>query len=141
MLIRERDDELHLLSAVSPEWLKEGAEIRVSRAPTRFGEMDLSVKRRADRITIDIARRFHTSPQAVVIHVPWYLRGTSAPAEWRLAGDASRAELRVPRGAKLPEMNYAAAVRDLLEEFERTKPYWSEYVKTGKKPAGMEEPK
>jgi hypothetical protein len=43
MLIHERKDELHLLKAVPDWWLAEGNEIRIKRAPTHFGTMNLKV--------------------------------------------------------------------------------------------------
>lgn len=142
MLVRERGEELHLLSAVSPEWLKEGGEIRVMRAPTRFGPLDLKVKRGAGGIAIEITPSFHTQPSAIVVHVPWYLRQAVGAGETvRLKGDARRLQWRFKQPLKLPEMNYRKAVGNLMEEFERTRDYWNEWVKTGRKPAGREEPK
>jgi hypothetical protein len=142
MLVRERGDELHLLSAVSPEWLKEGGEIHVTRAPTRFGPLDLHVKRTANGVSIDLAPRFHTRPGAIVVHVPWCLRDAVGAGEAvRLKGGERRLQWSFKQPPRLPEMNYRKAVRDLLDEFERTKDYWVEYVKTGRKPEGRQEPR
>ena len=52
MLIHEADDELHLLAAVPDGWLAQGREIRVERAPTHFGEMNLLVRGTAGGIEI-----------------------------------------------------------------------------------------
>jgi hypothetical protein len=142
MLVRERGEELHLLSAVSPQWLKEGGEIRVTRAPTRFGPLDLTVRRGVNSVSIEIAPGFHTPPSAIVVHVPWYLREAVGTGEAvRLKSDARRLEWRFKQAPRLPEMNYSKAVRDLLGEFERTRDYWNEYVRTGRKPTGREEPR
>ena len=77
-----------------------------------------------------------------MVHVPWYLREftSDGKAQIRLSPTASRAELLLVREPKLPLMNHEAAVKDLLAEFDRTKDYWSEYVRTGQKPASGARP-
>ena len=55
MLIRESDDELYLLSAVSPEWLRPGKEIAATNAPTNFGPLTFTVKAAADAVRLDIS--------------------------------------------------------------------------------------
>ena len=143
MLIRERDGDLHLLSAVSPEWLKPGDEISVSRAPTAFGPMDLRVRRDPKRVHIELRPRFHTPPRAIVVHVPWFLRDAMAEPrdEIRLGPGATTIDLKLLRNPVLPVMNHAAAVAEILREFEATKPYWTEWVTTGHKPVNQPEPR
>lgn len=38
MFVREQGGDLHLLSAISPEWVKDNKSISVNRSPTDFGE-------------------------------------------------------------------------------------------------------
>ncbi|MCX6620863.1 MAG: hypothetical protein NTY38_07240 [Acidobacteria bacterium] len=143
MLIRERNQDLHLLSAVSPEWLKPGGVIRVSRAPTPFGPIDLSVRRDAGRVHLEIRSRFHTPPRAIIVHVPWFLRAAMASPEeeLRLAPGQTSLDLKLARKPELPVMNHQAAVAEILREFEATRDYWTEWVTTGHKPAGRPEPR
>ena len=54
MLIHERGDELHLLPAVPDGWLADGKEIRIERAPTHFGPMDLRVRGTAAGVQITL---------------------------------------------------------------------------------------
>lgn len=81
MLVDERGGELHLLSAVPDGWLNEGQEIRVERAPTQFGLMDLVVRGTANgvQVTFDPPRR--QQPNRVVLHLP-----KSRPLDGRLDG-------------------------------------------------------
>lgn len=44
MLIREDGDELVLMSAISPAWLKPGEAIAVHDAPTTFGKVDFTLR-------------------------------------------------------------------------------------------------
>ena len=58
MLVDERGDELHLFAAVPDWWLANGQEIRVQRAPTHFGRVDLALRGKADGVEVD----FHLAP-------------------------------------------------------------------------------
>jgi len=56
MLIREQpDDSLILLQAAPRTWLKDGSQIRIQRAPTYFGPLNLVVDSRAASGTISAA--------------------------------------------------------------------------------------
>ena len=44
MLVREEGNDLHLLSVLSPEWVKPGSVVSVKRAPTDFGEVNLDLR-------------------------------------------------------------------------------------------------
>jgi len=70
MLIHERGDELHLLMAVPDWWLAEGREIRVERAPTHFGLMNLRVAgtEKGVQVTLDPPRRH--PPERILLYLP-----------------------------------------------------------------------
>ena len=70
MLVHERGDELHLLSAVPDGWLADGKEIRVERAPTHFGPIGMHVRGTAGgvRVALDAPRR--NPPKRIVLHLP-----------------------------------------------------------------------
>ena len=70
MLVHERTDELHLLSAVPDWWLAEGQEIRVERAPTHFGEMSLTVRGTADGVQVELEAPRRQAPDRIVLHLP-----------------------------------------------------------------------
>ena len=70
MLIDERGDELHLLSAVPDWWLDEGQVITVERAPTHFGEMNLTVRAVADGVEIQLDPPRRRPPSRIVLHLP-----------------------------------------------------------------------
>jgi hypothetical protein len=154
LLVRERASELHLLSALSPEWLRRrGDVVRVTRAPTYFGEIDLRLERLDAALGIDLTARFHTAPARVVLHVPWYLadrlRRVTAdgveialppgkPESIPLAPGARRVELALADWPDLPEISYRSAVARFLEDFERTRGWWSAWSRSGKRPPGDE---
>ncbi|MDD4873302.1 MAG: glycoside hydrolase family 20 zincin-like fold domain-containing protein, partial [Kiritimatiellae bacterium] len=70
MLIHERGDELHLLSAVPDWWLENGQMIRVDRAPTYFGPMSLTIRGLNDGVNVQIQLPNRTPPKRVVLHLP-----------------------------------------------------------------------
>ncbi|NUQ63518.1 MAG: hypothetical protein HUU20_13655 [Pirellulales bacterium] len=70
MLIHERGDELHLLSAVPDWWLEEGQEIVVEQAPTHFGPMNLRVRGTASGVELRIDPPKRQPPKRIVLHLP-----------------------------------------------------------------------
>jgi len=72
MLIREWEGELHLLSVLSPEWVKPGDEILVNNAPTYFGRLSLKANSETDRLRVAINADFNNPPENIVIHFPFF---------------------------------------------------------------------
>jgi hypothetical protein len=70
MLVDERGDELHLLSAVPDWWLGSGREIRVERAPTHFGEMTLVVRGVSGGVDVQLEKPRRTPPKRIVLYLP-----------------------------------------------------------------------
>lgn len=70
MLIHERDDELHLLSAVPDWWLGASQTITVVRAPTHFGVMRLAVSGKPDGVTLSLDPPKRNPPKRIVLHLP-----------------------------------------------------------------------
>lgn len=78
MLVREEGTRLHLLSSVSPEWLKPGVSLRLRSMPTRFGPLHLTIdcKRHAAEILLETA--FFEKPSELTLHLPWFVNLKSA---------------------------------------------------------------
>lgn len=70
MLVHEREDELLLLAAVPDWWLADGEAIRVERAPTHFGEMNLTVRGTADGVRVELDPPKRQPPKRIVLHLP-----------------------------------------------------------------------
>jgi len=70
MLVDERADELHLLSAVPDWWLEKGREIRVERAPTHFGEFTLIVRGTAAGVEVEMKKPARRPPKRIVLYLP-----------------------------------------------------------------------
>jgi len=70
MLIHERGDELQLLSAVPDWWLEPGQVIRVERAPTHFGVMDLTVRGTDDGVEVLLVGPDRSPPSRIVLTLP-----------------------------------------------------------------------
>ncbi len=70
MLIHERGDELHLLMAVPDWWLAEGKEIRLERAPTHFGLVNLTVTGTEKGVQVKFDPPDRQSPKRIILHLP-----------------------------------------------------------------------
>jgi len=81
MLIREQGNELHLLSALSPEWTKPGEEIQVNRALTYFGIVSLKAKSEKDKLALNLKADFTQAPEKIVVHFPFFARVEKALAD------------------------------------------------------------
>ncbi len=70
MLVDERGDELHLLSAVPDWWLEAGREIIVSGAPTHFGELTLLVRGTESGVAVQLKPPRRQPPRPIVLYLP-----------------------------------------------------------------------
>ncbi len=70
MLLHERGNTLHLLSAVPDWWLAEGEEIRVERAPTHFGPMSFHIRGTAGGVHVELEPPTRQPPDEIILHLP-----------------------------------------------------------------------
>jgi hypothetical protein len=130
LLVREEGREVHITSALAPRWVRPGRQIRVSDAPTFFGTVSYTLDCRRDDATLMLAADWKpaSAPTAVVFHIPWFIRATSATADGkpvtvadgaiRLAPGTRRVDVRWARSAE-PNLSYEEAVRLYLEKYYR----------------------
>jgi hypothetical protein len=130
MLVREEGDQLHLLSAVSPEWIGQGKTISVSQAPTNFGAVAFTLEQpTAGEAVLHVDANFSHAPRQIVVHLPWFVHVTSAsadgkplqPANGVLAVAAATKEIRL-RWTVMPDvpaLSYERTVGDYKAEYAR----------------------
>jgi hypothetical protein len=130
MLVREQGRDLHLLSAISPEWIGPGKRIAIRGAPTEFGELAYSLDQ-PDGATavLHLDARFTVAPRHVIVHVPWFMHVTTLTVDGkparveadaiRVAPTARELRLRWKKRAPAPNASYQQAVDDYKTEYAR----------------------
>lgn len=74
MLIREEDDNLHLISALSPQWLQPGSKISVENAQTRFGIINFDIHSENDGFKLHFNANWDDKPTKIIIHRPFFVK-------------------------------------------------------------------
>jgi hypothetical protein len=144
MMVREANGDLHLLSAVSPDWIGAGKTIRVTQAPTYFGNIAFTfTTQQAGRATLTIDSDFQTPPHAVVLHLPWFLRGvevttssgrTVAIRDGAVDLAANTREVHLRWSSRLPAaMSYKSTVASYEAEYRRR---YEHLLRTGEMSSG-----
>jgi hypothetical protein len=130
MLVREDGDRLHLLSAVSPDWIGQGKTIAVRQAPTQFGTIAYTLHQPSNQgAELRIDGSFGHGLREIVVHVPWFMTLDSATADGR-AVQAEGGAISVPAETKVvdmrwhraegtPALSYEDAVRNYEAEYAR----------------------
>jgi hypothetical protein len=140
MLVREQEQDLWLLSALSPEWVKPGKVMEVVEEPTSFGPVSLTLRADDHGLSVEVPQSFRDAPEHVFLRVPWFWQLDGA----QLDGEAVTAEdahIAIPVGAKTlrligrinpntPELSYEQAVADYKAEYRRR---WELFLRTGKR--------
>ena len=123
MLVREDNGDLHLLSAVSPEWIGAGKTIRVTNAPTYFGTVSFTLAMpHAGGATLHIQSDFDSPPHALVVHLPWFLKGTTVVADGRPVAavlDHGRAVVSLPADTRVVQLRWSRRL-PVRMSFDRT---------------------
>jgi len=129
MLVREQDDDLYLLSAVSPEWIRPGQILEIDGEPSAFGPVSLKVIAQEGRLGVSLPVEFRNAPNRLWLRVPWFYEVCRA----ELDGQAIAPEgnhFPLPNGAReltihgcikpnTPAMSYLQAVADYKAEYRR----------------------
>ena len=83
-LVHEQGDELHLLLGAPDWWLEKGREIRIQRAPTHFGTMNLRLRGTATGVEVRLDAPQRQPAKRIVLHLP-----------------KSRPAVKVPKGVEV----------------------------------------
>ncbi len=135
MLVREEQDRrLHLLSVISPEWVKPGQAISVKRAPTNFGQVNFDVRFTDTGATISLNNNFTQKPQDIILHLPWFANVSGVTADGKKINVANNAvvlpanvrtvQIAWQKKADAPALNYENAVKDYKTEYRRRYEQW-----------------
>ena len=141
MILREDEDDLVLLSAVSPDWLRPGQALTTTAAPTNFGPVSLRLQSGADGFDLRVTSQFRNPPKRLVVRIPWFFAvdGVEAdgkgvtPSGGHLILPAGTRELKV-RGKITPEapaLSFEMAVKEYKAEYARR---YAEFLRTGIRP-------
>lgn len=142
MLIRDDDEQIHLLSSISPEWIKNGKPIVLRHAPTNFGQMSLSLDTKGNKTVMKLQPEFARSPKSLVLHFPWFMTVRSIKVDGkvakvgkggyqRLRPDVRTVELQWSMRKGAAALSYARAVQDYRKEYRRR---YEEFRRTGRLP-------
>jgi hypothetical protein len=141
MILREDEDDLVLLSAVSPDWLRPGQTIAAANAPTNFGPVSLNMKSRADGFDLRITSKFRNPPKRLLIRIPWFLAVDRVEADGKEATPTD-GRLHLPPGVRevkvrglikpdTPTMSFKNTVKEYKAEYRRR---YAEFLRTGVRP-------
>jgi hypothetical protein len=130
MFVREEGDDLHLLSVLSPDWIGAGKPLSVTRVPTDFGTVSLTLDQPSDASAVlHISAKGVQAPQRLVLHLPWFMQTTAVSADGRnltVSGNAitlppgtQTVSLTWSRRADTPSLSYQQAVDDYKAEYLR----------------------
>jgi hypothetical protein len=139
MMVREQGNDLHLLSCISPEWVKPGRSISVQRAPSDFGQVNFHMSFPSPSsalLTLD--NHFGTPPGHLVLHLPWFASVASIQADGHRLNPSSGA-VQLPLMAKRiaiqwilqqdsPPLSYDKTVSDYKTEYRRR---YERFLQTG----------
>jgi hypothetical protein len=130
MMLREDGDTLHLLSAVSPEWIGSGKRIRVERAPSSFGMTDFTLRMTSENSAVlELKDIWQNAPRALVLHLPWFMQTESPTADGaalKIEGDSlslpvntREVKLQWRRRPGASQMSFAKTVASYKQEYRK----------------------
>lgn len=127
MLLREQQNELHLLSVLSPAWTGAGKSISVRNAPTYFGTIALEARFRENGMTLELHPKFEQAPERVVVHLPFFVKASTASVDGKqitvekntleLPGSARKVDVTWTASGGATGLSYASAVENYKREY------------------------
>ena len=125
MLVRERNDNLHLLSVVSPAWASPGEKILVKNAPTYFGMVSFTAVFKKEGLELNIEPEFTQKPQVITVHLPYFTKFVSANAgkfkdgTLLISPETKKVVIQWERKSNAPYFSFKKAVKWLKEEYKK----------------------
>jgi len=130
MMIREEGDTLHLLSAVSPEWIGKGKSIRVERAPSYFGVVNFEMEMAEDNsAALHFKTNFRHAPKKVILHLPWFMKTSSVVVDG-VDAQINENSVLLPSSVREVKINWRRKPNAAVMSYTRTvESYKAEYRK------------
>lgn len=140
MLIRESGEDLYLLSAVSPEWLRPGKITAATGAPTNFGPLSFRLQATAKDVRLELSGPTRNPPKKIMVRIPWFFALESATVDGKpatiqaghvvIAPGAREVILTGRPNPAARAMSYQQAVDDYKAEYRRR---YEQFLRTGLK--------
>lgn len=138
MLIREQDEDLYLLSAVSPKWIKPRQMIEMASEPSAFGPINMRVASEETKLSITLPTEFRNAPNRMFLRVPWFYDVKHAeldgqpimPSEGHFLLPTEARDLIVHGEIRpdAPDLSYEQAVADYKSEYRQR---YQSFLQTG----------
>ncbi len=155
MLIAERGGnggidyrDLHLFTAISPEWAKPGESVSFTNAATEVGPCSASLQFNQEGAVLTFKPQYRRLPRQVVLHIPYFVDLVDYQTDAKfnrlekgclaLSPDVTRVTLKWNRKKDIEPLSFEKVVKDYRAEYARR---YTEYLKAGNKPVKVEAPK
>ncbi|HYW36303.1 MAG TPA: hypothetical protein VE868_12910 [Balneolaceae bacterium] len=131
MMVREQGGNLHLFSVLSPDWVKNGQTIKVLRAPTYFGQVNMRLHFSPGKALLTLNNHFLQSnrPDQVILHLPWFMQTESVSADGRslpvkggqvvIPAGTRKVLIHWHRKAGAPQLSYKRAVKKYVRKYRK----------------------
>lgn len=131
---------LHLLSCISPDWVKKGKEIIVRRAPTYYGQVNFSLTFGNDKAMLEMDNHFTNNPDSLILHLPWFMEVKSVIADGKrmdvtgksvvyLPIETKKVEISWRKKSSTPLLSFINTVKKYEREYRKR---YEEFLKTGR---------
>jgi len=102
MLIREEDNNLHLISAISPEWIY--GPITIKNANTYFGICNFALNQQGAKVQLSFSGSFERSkPELIIIHIPYFVdkKSLKIESDSNIELDIDKTMIKIPTNNEL----------------------------------------